>query len=63
MEEKSNLYLATNGFPWGKGEKTFIMPELPYLLEKFDVTVIAKVSNEGRHFHHRQADRRLFLPG
>ena len=46
MEEKSNLYLATNGFPWGKGEKTFIMPELPYLLEKFDVTVIAKVSNE-----------------
>lgn len=46
MEEKPNLYLATNGFPWGKGEKTFIMPELPYLLEKFDITVIAKVSNE-----------------
>lgn len=46
MEEKPNLYLATNGFPWGKGEKTFIMPELPYLLEQFDITIIARVSNE-----------------
>lgn len=46
MEEKSNLYLATNGFPWGNGEKTFIMPELPYLLEQFDITILARVSNE-----------------
>lgn len=46
MKEKANLYLATNGFPWGKGEKTFIMPELPYLLEKFDITIIARVTDK-----------------
>ena len=38
---KMNLYLITDGFPFGKGEKPFILPELPYLMEEYKVTVIS----------------------
>ena len=34
--EKRKVYLLTNGFPWGKGEKTFIIPEIFYLKKKYD---------------------------
>ena len=46
MIKKTKLYLATNGFPWGKGEKSFITPEIPYLLDRFDLVIISKVSKE-----------------
>lgn len=35
------LYLITDNFPFGKGEKSFIMPELNFLIRKFDVTIIS----------------------
>lgn len=38
---KPNLYLITNDYPYGDGENSFINPELPYLMEKFDVTIIS----------------------
>lgn len=44
--EKRKIYLITNGFPWGKGEKTFIIPEINYLKEKYDLTVIANASDK-----------------
>lgn len=42
MEEKhdTHLYLLTESFPYGKGEKTFIEPELKYLKEIFQITII-----------------------
>jgi glycosyltransferase involved in cell wall biosynthesis len=39
---KKRLVLITDGFPYGKGEKPFILPELPYLREEFDVTILAQ---------------------
>lgn len=38
---KPNLFLITSDFPFGKGEASFIMPELPALKERFDITVIS----------------------
>jgi len=38
---KKKLFLITESFPYGTGEKTFIKPELPYLIDKFDVTIIS----------------------
>lgn len=38
---KPNLYLLTSDFPFGNGEASFIMPELPSLKEKFNVTIIS----------------------
>ena len=35
------LFLITESFPYGKGEKSFIMPELPYLAEEYDLTIIS----------------------
>lgn len=35
------LYLITNDFPYGDGEGSFILPELPYLKQKFDITIIS----------------------
>ena len=40
---KRDLYLFTDGFPFGRGEKTFIMPELSYFRERFHVTVVAYI--------------------
>lgn len=39
---KTKMFLITDSFPYGKGEKPFIIPELPYLLENFDLTIITK---------------------
>ena len=41
MEKLTNLYLVTDGFPFGKGEKPFILPELPYLAENYKVHIIS----------------------
>lgn len=38
---KMPLYLITNDFPYGDGEGSFILPELPYLKQKFDITIIS----------------------
>lgn len=38
---KPILHLITTDFPFGKGEDTFILPELPFLTEKFDVRIIS----------------------
>lgn len=38
---KKQLYLITTDFPYGNGEGSFILPELPYLQEKFYITVIS----------------------
>ncbi len=38
---KPDLYLITNDFPFGKGEDSFILPEIPYLMRKFKVTIIS----------------------
>lgn len=38
---KKKMYLITSDFPYGKGESSFIMPELPYLMNKFEITIIS----------------------
>ncbi|MDD6628228.1 MAG: glycosyltransferase [Lachnospiraceae bacterium] len=38
---KKKLYLITSDFPYGQGEESFILPELPYLCDKFEVTIIS----------------------
>lgn len=38
--EKQKLYLLTQAFPIKQRETSFISPELPYLKENFDVTVV-----------------------
>lgn len=38
---KKNLYLITNDFPYGQSEGSFIMPELPFLTDRFDVTIVS----------------------
>lgn len=35
------LYLITETFPYGKGEKTFILPELTELIKNYDVTIVS----------------------
>lgn len=35
------LYLLTNSFPYGTGEKSFILPELDYLKKEFDITILS----------------------
>lgn len=41
---KKNLYILTDAFPYGNGEKTFIMPELDVLKEKFNIVIISTAS-------------------
>ena len=38
---KRKLYLLTETFPYGKGEKTFIIPELRELNKYFDITILS----------------------
>lgn len=64
---KPNLYLITTDFPYGKGETSFILPELPSLEEKFHVTIISNslsmnqtVQVEGADVIHY--DRKASLP-
>ena len=42
MIMKPILYLITNDFPFGNGEASFILPELPYLKDKFDAALVLK---------------------
>lgn len=43
---KKKLFLVTDCFPYGKGEKTFIIPELPYLRQNYDVTIITRAGRQ-----------------
>lgn len=43
---QTKMFLVTDTFPYGKGEKSFIIPELSYLLKYFDVTVITRAGKE-----------------
>ena len=42
-EKREKLYIVTQHYPYGNGEKTFLEPELRRLLEtnKFDITIIS----------------------
>lgn len=37
----TKILLATESFPYGRGEKTFVLPELSRLAKEYDVTVIS----------------------
>lgn len=39
------LYLITNEFPYGTGEKTFILPELEVLKRDFEITIISRAAS------------------
>ncbi|MBR1450083.1 MAG: hypothetical protein IJ591_00020 [Lachnospiraceae bacterium] len=41
---KNNLFLFSDSFPYGNEERTFILPELEWMKEVFDVTVISSVN-------------------
>lgn len=36
------LVLITDAFPWGRGEISFILPELSYLMKEYRVTVLSR---------------------
>lgn len=40
------LYLITETFPYGKGEKTFILPELTELIKNYDVTIVSHATRK-----------------
>ena len=46
---KQKLFLFTNSFPYGKGEKTFIYSELQYLKKNFDVTIVSAATWEEKN--------------
>ena len=42
----TKLILATENFPYGKGETSFIIPELLRLRQHYDITVISHADEE-----------------
>ena len=57
------LYLITDNFPFGKGEKSFIVPELNYLIQRFEVIIIStstennqttKLNKNIKLFHYKR---------
>ncbi len=44
MANKPKLVLITDQFPFGKGEASFILPELAVLKDKFEITIVSKNS-------------------
>lgn len=44
----TKLFMITNSFPYGRGEKSFIIPELPFLSEQFKLTIISKADENER---------------
>lgn len=40
------IYLSTEAFPYGKGEKTFILPELEELKKYYEITIISHASSD-----------------
>lgn len=46
---KKKLILSTEGFPFGKGEKPLIQPELEVLSKVFDVTIVSHTTPQAVH--------------
>lgn len=44
--EKEKLFLFTNGYPYGKGEKPFIDPEVNALKDIYELTIVSYASPE-----------------
>lgn len=42
----NKIILATDSFPYGNGEKSFVLPELKRLAQQYDVTIISHVDTE-----------------
>lgn len=42
----TKLILATESFPYGKGERTFILPELERLRQYFDITIVSHANRD-----------------
>lgn len=40
-EAMNSLFIVTNDYPYGRGDSIFVLPELLYLRESFEVTVIS----------------------
>ena len=40
-ETMNSLFIVTNDYPYGRGDSIFVLPELLYLRESFEVTVIS----------------------
>lgn len=43
---KSKMFFLSSTFPFGKGEKTFIEPELKALIHEYDITVISHANTD-----------------
>lgn len=43
---KRKLYIITDSFPYGKGEKTFVLPEIEILKNDFAITIVSAASSE-----------------
>ena len=52
MGKKARLVFITASYPFGKGEKPFIEPELKPLCESFDVTILTLATKE--HIKHTE---------
>jgi glycosyltransferase involved in cell wall biosynthesis len=48
------LYLLTDSFPYGEGEKSFLIPELEYLKSIYDITIISCANSEARFNRERE---------
>lgn len=40
----AHLFLFTDQYPWGKGEKTFVEPEIEVLRHYYDITIVSMAS-------------------
>lgn len=45
------LYVVTDQFPYGSSEKTFIQPELSFLRESYDVSIISTAERKDKDFN------------
>ena len=58
-----HVYLITTEFPYGEGEKTFILPELDELANHFEVTIIscARENDRADKLHETIMDKRFHV--
>jgi glycosyltransferase involved in cell wall biosynthesis len=45
---KKSLYILTDSFPYGEAEKSFLMPEIEYLKDYYNITIISCATMENR---------------
>jgi glycosyltransferase involved in cell wall biosynthesis len=51
---KKKLYILTDSFPYGEGEKSFLIPELEYLNGLYDIVIISCATNEDRLYSNME---------